>query len=229
MELQTLKAKTRATSGKGEANKLRHAGILPGVLYGGGQPPVSLNLDRHQFDMLVQHSRSGEHAIIKLEIEDNAELNTPALLKAVQHHPVRREVLHADFLRIRLDERITTMVPIRLAGQAPGIAEGGVIDQPLREMEVECLALEVPDEIVVDISGMHMGDSIHVEHVAPLPNVTFVTDPDRPIVAIHAPRAVKEEAPAAEGEAAEGEAAPAEPEVITERKDRDKDKEKEKD
>jgi large subunit ribosomal protein L25 len=126
-------------------------------------------------------------------------------------------------MRIRLDERIETVVPIRLVGQAPGVIEGGVIDHQLREIEVECLALEVPEEIVVDVSGLALGDAIHVRELNIPENVTVLSDADRPVVAVHVPRAVKE-AEAVEG-AAEGEGA-AEPEVISKEK-AEKEKEKE--
>jgi len=217
MELQTLKVATRQAQGKEKARKVRAAGSLPGTLYGGGQEPVSLAVNRRAFELLIHHARGGEHAIVQLEVEDNASFNTPALVKAVQHHPLRNTPTHADFLRIRLDEKIVTMIPVRLVGQAPGIAEGGVLDHQMRELEVECLALSVPDEVVVDVSGLHVNDSIHVSALQVPADVAIISDPERPVVAVHPPRVVKETVEAAE--AAEGEAAS--PEVITERKEKD--------
>ncbi len=226
MELQTLKGTTRQAGGKGAAKKMRHAGAVPAVLYGGDQGPVSLCIDVRAFDLLIHHSRGGEHAILKLDIEDKPELSTPALVKAVQHDPIKGFVMHADLLRIRLDEKIQTVVPVRLTGQAPGISEGGVLDHQLREIEVECLALEVPDEFVVDVSVLHVNDSIHVSQLAVPAGVDVVTDADRPVVAVLPPRVEKV---AAEGAEAEGEGAEAAaPEVISERKEKDKDKEKDK-
>ncbi|HNR35907.1 MAG TPA: 50S ribosomal protein L25 [Candidatus Hydrogenedentes bacterium] len=217
MELQTLKVATRQSQGKGKARKVRAAGSLPGVLYGGDREPVSLSVNLRAFEALIHHARGGEHALVQLEVEDNAALNTPAIVKAVQHHPLRNTPTHADFLRIRLDEKITTVIPIRLVGQAPGIAEGGVLDHQLRELEIECLALSVPDEVVVDVSGLHVNDSLHVSDLQVPPDVEIISDPERPVVAVHPPRVVKETAEA--GEAAEGEAAS--PEVITERKEKE--------
>lgn len=225
MEIQTLKAKTRSLTGRQAVRKMRAQGVLPCVLYGGGQDAVNLDVDRHQFELLVHRSKSGEHSIIKIEVEDKPEASTPVLLKAVQHHPLRSDVIHVDFLRIRLDERIETVVPIRLDGTAPGIQEGGVIDFQLRELEVECLALEVPEEVVVSVAELHLGQSLHVSDIVVPANVTVLTDPERAVVAVLAPRAVKETAEG-EGEGAEGEEGAAEPEVISERKERDKDKEK---
>lgn len=213
MELQTLKVGKREGTGSGPAGRMRRAGSFPGILYGGGQDPVGLQLDLREFSRLV-HGRGGEHAIVQLEVADYPSLGGPAMLKQVQHHPVRGQVIHADFQRIRLDERITTLVPVVLVGRSPGVAEGGVLDQMLREIEVECRALEVPAELSVDVSALGMGDSIRVAAVTAPENVTIVTDPDRTVVAIHAPRAVVEAEAAAEGETAE-------PEVIGQKKAED--------
>ena len=223
MEIHSLKAATRETGGKKSARNVRAAGALPGVLYGGGQEPVSLVINCREFEVAVHRSRGGEHAILRLEVEDKPELSSPVLLKAVQHHPVRGNFLHADFLRIRMDERIVTVVPVRLEGLAPGVGEGGVLDHQMREVEVECLALDVPEEVVVDVSGLHIGDSVHLDAVKFPENVTVLTETDRPVVTVHAPRVVKEVVPE---EAVEEEAA-AEPEVIGERKEKEKEKEKE--
>jgi len=226
MEIQSLKAATRKTGGKKSARDARAAGALPGVLYGGNQEPVSLVINRREFETAVHKSKGGEHAILRLEIQDKPELSSPVLLKAVQHHPLRNDFVHADFLRIRMDERIVTVVQVRLEGQAPGLNEGGILDHQMREIAIECLALDVPEEVVVDVSGLHIGDSVHVDQVKFPENVTVLAEMDRPVATVHAPRVVKEEVVAAE-EGAEAEAA-AEPEVITERKERDKEKEKEK-
>lgn len=225
MELLSLKASTRAGGSKGAARQARAKRLLPAVLYGGAQEPVPLTLDLHQFELLI-YGRSGEHAVVRIEIEDNPKFDTPALLKAVQRHPARGNILHADFLRIRLDERIETVVPVRAIGHPVGVVEGGVLDQSLREVEVECLALEVPEEITIEITDLHIGDSIHVEQLAPPENVKILTDPDRPIVAVHTPRALKEAAPEEEAEVAEEEKEEAGPEVISERKGKEEEEEK---
>jgi len=215
MDIQTLQVTTRAASGKEYATKTRAEGKFPAVIYGGDSEPLSIEVNLRQFEALVQHSRGGEHAVIKLEVADKPDAGTIALIKAVQHHPLRGRVLHADFMRVRLDERIETVVPIHLTGQAPGISEGGVLDHQMRELEIECLAVEVPDEFTVDVSGLHIGDAIHVSEVVVPANVTVLSDADRPVVTIHAPRVAKEGEEGAEGGA--------EPEVI---KGGDKEKEK---
>jgi len=182
------------------------------VLYGGKKDPVSIQLELRELERLL-HSRSGEQAVVQLDMTDEPDLSCPALLKNVQHHPIRGDILHADFVRIRLDERITTLVPIELSGRARGVAEeGGVLDHQLRELEVECLALEVPELIAVDVTELSIGDSLHVSDIVVPANVTVVTEDDRAIVAVHAPRVIQaEEEEEAEAEAAEeGEGAPEE-------------------
>ena len=209
MELQTLKVSTRDGLGKEAAKKVRQMGRVPGVVYGGEGEPVSLTMDLREFSRLI-HGRGGEHAIVQLDVENDPPKSGPAMLKAVQHHPVKGEAIHADFMRISLEERITTVVNVVLTGRAPGVVEGGVLDQLMREIEVECRALEVPESISVDISGLAIGDSIHVAALVVAGNVTIVSDPERMVVAVHAPRT------ATEGEG-EGEG-PAEPEVIGQKK-----------
>ncbi len=210
MDIATIKAQTRQTNGTGVARKARTKGLLPGSLYGGGAEPVSMALDSHDFEMLIHHSRGGEHAVLKMEFADAPQLNTAVLVKAVQHHPLRGQMIHVDFLRIRLDERIETVVPVEVTGQAPGVVEGGVLDHPLRELDIECLALEVPEAILVDVSALQIGESIHVRDLVVPQGVTVLTDPERPVAAVLAPRveAVEEGAEAAEGEGS------AQPEVI---------------
>lgn len=215
MELQSLKVKTRGRRGKGVARKVRVTGEVPSVLYGEGQAPLALQMDLRAFRHVV--SAGGTHAVVQLEVEDNPSLSSPALIKAVQRHPVDGKIIHADFLRIRLDTRITTLVPIVFVGQARGVVDGGVIDPQSREVEVECLALEVPHEIKVDVSHLGIGDSIHVSDLVVPPNVTIVTESDRPVVAVQAPRVIKEEVPVeVEAEAS------TEPEVIGEKKKEEK-------
>jgi len=217
MELQSIKVSTRAVGGKGAATKIRATGFLPAVLYGGDKEPVSLKLNLHRFEQLVQ-GRGGDHAIVQIEVENDPEANTPALLKAVQRHPAQGNILHVDFLRIRLDERISTVVPLHLVGQPVGVVEGGIVDQQLHELEIECLALDVPDELVFDISDLGIGESIHASQITVPDNVTLLTDPERAAVAIHAPRVLKEEKPEEEegeeqeAESSEGEGEKAEKE-----------------
>ena len=205
MELQSLKVLTRAKQGKGAARQIRRAGDIPGVLYGGGSDPVSVKVNARDLDNLLR-SDQGEHALIELQVEDKPELNGPAMVKAVQYHPVHGQVIHTDLLRIDLSKKIQIMVPITLVGQSKGVIEGGVIDHQSRELEVVCLPLEVPDAFEVDITELDIGDNLHVTDIRVPDGVEILTGGDRTVVAVHAPRVVVEEEEVIEEEAlAEGE------------------------
>lgn len=209
MELQNLKVTARTGKGKGPAGRLRREGVVPLVLYGGDGETVSLSVDGKELSHLL-HGKGGEHAVVQLEVEGKPEWNTPALVKDVQHHELRGHVLHADLLRIRLDEKIQTAVPINLVGRAKGIIDGGVIDHVLREVEIECLALDVPEFLEIDITELNIGESLKVEDLPGSEKFAFLTELDRAVVAIHAPRVAEtkaeegEEIEALEGEEGEG-------------------------
>lgn len=210
MELQNLKVRRREAVGKGPARRTRASGDVPGVLYGGDGEPVKLSIDIRDFIHLV-HGAQGEHAILQLEVEDAPDLSGPAMLKEVQHDPIRGDILHADLLRIDLKQKIHTVVPVRLEGHAIGVVEGGVLDHQCREIEVECLPMDVPEYIGIDIRGLSIGDSFHVADLHIPANVDLLTSTERAVVAVLAPRVIAEPTPAeeeaalAEGEAAEGE------------------------
>ena len=213
MELQSLKVTTRSLSGKGGARQTRRNGNVPGVLYGLDADPVQLQVNAREFDILLQGDQ-GEHAMLQLEFEDRPELNGPAMIKEVQHHPVWDHTMHTDLLRIDLTKRIHTFVPVRLEGHARGVIEGGVIDHQTREVEVSCLPMEVPDALGINIEEMNIGDSLHVRDLVIPDNIELLTSGDRALAAVHAPRVIvedvevtEEEALLAEGEEAEGETA----------------------
>ncbi len=209
MELQTLNAKIRTQSGKGPARQARMAGKLPGILYGEQKDPVSLLVDAKELNTIL-HGQQGEHAILQVTVEDDAAANGPAIIKAIQHHPVRGHVMHADFMRISMDKKIHTLIPVKFEGHPVGIVEGGVLDHQLREVEIECLPLDVPEFIATDITHMEIGDSLHVSELKPGDNITILTDAARTIAAIHQPRVVKADTAADEAEAEDGEATPTE-------------------
>jgi len=209
MELQTLKATKRTEVGSGAVRKLRAKGLVPATLYGGKKDAANITFDRREFEAL-QRNHLGEHAVLNLEFEDSS-LNSPALLKVIERHPLRGTITHMDLQRVRLDERIQTTVPIEILGQPKGVVEGGVLDHQLRDVEIECLALDIPQSIQLDVRELGMDESLHVSDLVAPENVTLVTDQERAVVAVHPPRAAaaatEEEGEAAEGEAAEGEAA----------------------
>jgi len=214
MELQNLKVKSRNDGGKGASRRARRTGEIPAVLYGGENGGAEPLLIDHRSFIHLLNGVQGEHAIVQLESDDKPDLNGPALVKEVQHDPVKGHILHADFLRIRLDVKINTVVPVYLEGRSKGVVEGGLMDHQLREIEVECLALDVPEYVIVDVTAMEVGDSIHVSDINVSERVTILTDPERAIAAVHAPRVAKT---AAEEEAEEEAAAEEEGEKAEEK------------
>lgn len=197
MQLLNLSVEKREQSGKGPARRTRVAGEIPGVIYGEGQEPTSVtfNARAFQFDVL---NKSGEHAIVQLDVKDNPSLSGPALLKSVQHHPVTGKVVHTDFFRIRLDKVVTTAVALHFTGRAKGVVDGGVADIQLHEVEIACLPLDTPKHIDIDITPLGLGASLHVRDLVVAEGLKVVSDPDRTIIAIHVPRALAEAQAAAE-------------------------------
>ncbi|MCH8854165.1 MAG: 50S ribosomal protein L25 [Planctomycetes bacterium] len=159
MELQNLAVSTRSERGKGAGRRARALGMVPAILYGDGKDSVVLTVDGKTLDLLLR-GKQGAHAIVQLDIADNPDLSGPAMVKDVQHHPVRGQVIHADFMRIDMTKKIRTSVAIKIEGRAAGVIEGGLLDHQLREVEVECLALDVPEYFAVDVSAMEIGDSL---------------------------------------------------------------------
>jgi len=211
MELQTINTQTRTQTGKGPARQARMAGQLPGVLYGENKDSVALLVNAKDLNGVL-HGQQGEHALLQVTVEDAPDLNGPAMIKEIQHHPVRGHVMHADFMRISMDKKIHTLIPVKFEGHPVGIVEGGVLDHQLREVEIECLPLDVPEFIVTDITHLEIGDSLHVGDLVHGDEINILTESDRTIAAIHQPRVVKADTEAEEGEEAveDGEAAPTE-------------------
>lgn len=187
MDIETFTIATRVPRGKGGARQQRREGQIPGTLYGGGKDPVNVTMPARAFTQLL-HGKLGEHAVLKLEVSDMPEANTPALIKGVQHHPVKGNVIHADFQRIRLDQPIKTVVALHLVGRAKGIIEGGILDHQIRDIEVECLPTALPDYIEVDVTHLDIGQSIHVSEIAAPEGVTITTPDHYSVAAVLASR-----------------------------------------
>lgn len=202
----TLKASRRDQSGKGAARKLRGTGRIPAVLYGHGDRTESLSLDAHELELLLNHISSGS-TLISLDIDGR---RTDVLIRELQKHPFKPEVQHVDFLQVHGDETLTLSVPVRLTGTPTGVRDdGGVLDQVLYELEIECLPRHIPEALDIDISALKVGEQLRVHDVS-MPNVTILNDGDLPIASVLEPRT-----PTAEDVAdAAATAAAAEPEVV---------------
>jgi large subunit ribosomal protein L25 len=198
MQRFALTAETRSQAGKGVARKLRADGKVPAILYGEKKEPVMLTLVRRDFSLLLQ-SHEGFHFLIDLTVAGDRDEKMLTVLQDLEIDPVSRAVLHADFRRVDPAKPIRTTIPIHITGQSVGVREGGTHQQVLREVEVEALPDEVPENISFDISELRIGDSLHLRdiHAEGMP-YTILTEGDRVVSTIVAPRTVTEAAGAVE-------------------------------
>ncbi len=210
MERVDLRVESRQAAGKGAARSLRRTGVIPAVVYGGKEAPQSVSVSAHQFYKLLQ-TAGGEHLLLNLRLGDSGE-ETLALLKETQHNPIRGDIEHIDFQRVSVDNPIHTSVTIHPVGSSVGSREGGIFEHLLRELEIECLPLDIPDEIEIDVSHLEIGDAIHVSELTVPENVRVLTNPETVVAAVAAPTKVaavvrpeeEGEAPAEEGAETEG-------------------------
>jgi large subunit ribosomal protein L25 len=204
-----LKAERRSATGRSAARKLKARGVVPAVIYGAKDKPQPLQLSERDINAMLSHA-SGENILVELEI-DGDQSGRLALVQEIQHSPVRGDVLHIDFHAVSMDEKIHAEVPVEGIGTANGVKNfGGLLEQNLRALAIECLPRDLPDRIVVDVSALNIGDSIHVRDLQLPPGVTTRVQLDLTAFSVLAP-AVEEEPVAAVATAAE-------PEVITEKK-----------
>jgi large subunit ribosomal protein L25 len=207
-----LKAERRTATGRSAARKLKARGAVPAIIYGGKDKPQPLQLSARDIDAMLSHA-SGENILVELEI-DGEKSNRMALVKEIQHSPVGSDVLHVDFHAVSMDETIQADVPLEALGIANGVKNfGGLLEQSLRSLAIECLPRDLPDRITVDVSALNIGDSIHVRQIQLPTGVTSKVLPDLTAFSVLAP--VVEEEPVV----AEAEAAAAGPEVIKEKKE----------
>ena len=207
-----LKAEPRMNLGRSAVRKLRARGLIPAIIYGGNDKPRPLQVAASDINAMMSHA-SGENVLVELEIAGEGSSRT-ALVQEVQHSPVGGAIRHLDFHAISMDEIIQAEVPLEPTGTAVGVKTfGGLLEQSLRTLAIECLPRDLPDRITVDISQLNIGDSIHVRDIQFPPGVTPRVQPDLTAFSLLAP--VVEEEPAV----VEAEAAAAGPEVITEKKE----------
>ena len=207
-----LKAEPRTEVGRSSVRKLRARGLIPAVIYGGNDKPQPLQVATREINAMMSHA-SGENVLVELEIAGEGSSRT-ALVQEVQHSPVGGEIRHVDFHAISMDQMIQAEVPLEPTGTAVGVKTfGGLLEQSLRALAIECLPADLPDRIIVDVSQLNIGDAIHVRDIQLPSGVTAKVPPDLTAISVVAP--IAEEEPVA----AEAEAAVAEPEVITEKKE----------
>jgi large subunit ribosomal protein L25 len=193
----SLTARERTEFGNGPTRRLRKAGYVPGIVYQPGGPSLALALSDRDLRRAIAEGRTG---VIDLAVGDAPA--RPVLLKDWQLHPVRLDVVHVDFVQVDLTQEIEAPVAITLAGDAVGVRDGGVLDQPLREVVVSALPDTLPDHIELDVSGLQIGESVTVADLSAPTGVTIITDPETVVASVVAPTV--EAAP--DDDEAEGEA-----------------------
>ena len=225
-----LEVQQRDTFGKQSARDLRRRGEIPAVLYGRAQDTVSIQLNARAFNQFLR--TYGENVVINMAIGEGD--TETVVIKEIQRHPVQKQTLiHADFIRISLDEPVTSAVPVILEGNPPGVQEGGVLEFPLRHVSLHCLPMRTPTDISVDVGELDIGDSIYISDLSLDEDIEILDDPQRIIATVSQPRVQLEETPEVEeGEEGEGEGEgegeeaaeqPSEPEVISRRRRDDED------
>ena len=203
-----LTAERRTALGRSAVRKLKAAGSVPAVMYGSKDKPEALQVSKRDINALLSHA-AGENILVELEIAGKSRL---ALVQEVQHAPLGGAVLHVDFHAVSQDEVIEADVPLEPVGIANGVKNmGGLLEQSLRSLAIECLPRDLPDVIKVDVSALNIGDAIHVREIQLPPGVSTRVQPDLTALSVLAPTV--EEEPVAAVEAAAG------PEVIREKKE----------
>ncbi|MCW9065082.1 MAG: 50S ribosomal protein L25 [Ignavibacteriaceae bacterium] len=207
MEKTKLKASERKNLTKSGTKKIRREGLIPGVFYSKINKPIHIDVVDREINSLVFTSKTH---LISLELEGHEEYE--CIIKDIQFHPVTDKVTHFDLLGLTKGEKIKLEIPLQLVGTAAGVKEGGVIQHVLHKVEVECLPRNIPEHIIVDVSGLKLGDSFHIGDLN-YEDIEFMVPKESLIVQVTHPK-VKEEAVPTEEEEAIGEE-PTEPEVIS--------------
>lgn len=203
-----LAASRRSGIGRSAVRKLKASGAVPAVIYGSKAQPEALQVSKREISALLSHA-AGENILVELEIEG---ANRLAMVQEVQHAPIGGDILHVDFHAVSMDELIEADVPLEPTGTANGVKNfGGLLEQSLRSLSIECLPRDLPNVITVDVSALNIGDAIHVRDI-PLPSGVTTTNPaELTAFSVMAPTVVEDATPAA--------TTPTAPEVITQKKD----------
>ncbi len=205
MKRLSMSVKPRAATGKRHGRVARRQGLIPAIIYGAGKANVPVTVAEKDFRTALR--AGGAKAIIDLNVEGEKG-ETLAIIKEIQYDALGDEIQHVDFYRITTGKPIQVTIPVTASGRSEGEKEGGIVEHLTREVRVECLPQNIPEEIPFDISPLDLGQSLHLKDVTPPPGVAFLDAPDTALVVVKAPRMAR--AVTAEEEAAEAEAAAAE-------------------
>lgn len=201
-----LNAALRDNAGKGAARTLRGQGQVPAIIYGHKRQPQALSINSRDLDKLLS-TISAESTVIELNLDGTT---SRTLIREIQRHPFKREILHVDFQELVAGEKVTVSIPVVLLGVPEGVRlGGGILDQTMRELEIKCDPADIPNHLEADVNALQIGSSLHVRDLKIPEGVEVMDDMDASVCVVAAPRAVIEAA--ATTEAVEG---VAEPEVI---------------
>jgi len=206
MATAQLSATARSTSGKGAARTLRRDGSVPAVIYGPAREPMALAVNAREFSRLIERV-AAENTVIELSIDGTM---SHTLIREIQRHPVKRDVLHVDFQELVAGEKVIVQIPLVLVGTPDGVRNsGGILNQIMQELECRVDPLAMPGHIDVDVTPVTIGHSLHVSDIVVPEGVEVLEDPDATVAVVAAPKTEAEPVPGVE----EAEA-PAEPELI---------------
>jgi len=209
IEQNTLEAQPREAGTKNHARRVRQGGKIPGVLYGAGKDSLSVSVDPRHVSRIL-NSETGHNTIFDLALSGGEK--TKAMIVDWQYEPIKGHLLHIDLKRIALDKVLRVSVPIALVGEAAGVKqEGGIMEQMLREVEIECLPADIPSHIDADVSELTFGKVLRVSDLPHSDKLKFITEANQPVAHV---TSVKEEVVATPDATAAEAAAPTEPEVI---------------
>ena len=200
----TLVAEVRNALGKGAAGRVRREGLVPAVVYGLGEANVAVSVSSRELSHLLS-GVSGMNTLITLKVDGTEQL---AIARQIQRHPVKRTVMHVDFVRVRADQTIEAQIPVHLVGEAEGVVLGGVLEQLVHTLTVEAKPADLPPSIEYDISTLEIGSGFYVRDLVVAAGVTVLQNPDDLVAQISAPRIAEEPTTVegVEGEVPEGEA-----------------------
>ncbi|HOV21302.1 MAG TPA: 50S ribosomal protein L25 [bacterium] len=224
MEKIEFSAEIREGTGKKITRKLRKNEYIPAVLYGAKEPPLLLKLKRKDTEKTIRHIES--HSIMAdliIDEKSGKKENVKVVLKEIQVNPIKENITHLDFYRVSMDKPIFITVPLHFIGTAPGTEKGGILDEEMREITIECLPKDAPSFLEIDISSLDIGNTLLVKDIKTDKKIRIVENGERVVISVLAPKVVE-----VEEEAVEKEEVKKEPEVITEEKVEERRKEKEK-
>lgn len=214
MKSVPLSAFPRTLSRRGGSKKLRDAGRIPAVIYGGQNKPQSLEVDRKAIEDLIHHSAS-ENLLVDLTVDKDAKPKRLALVKEVQHYSLTGKLVHIDFHEISETEKVTVLIPVESTGEAVGVKTGGgVLEHVLHKLKVRCLPKDLPEVISVDVSALEIGKAIHIGDIKAPEGVEILGDKHISVLAVKAPVTEAQEAAADAAAATTGEV-----EMIKEKKE----------